>query len=70
MSYADIREYQVKGMTCQHCVQSVQQEVSGVEGVEVASVNLPEGRLTVAGNGFADEAVRAAIDEAGYEVAP
>ncbi len=70
MSYSDIREYRVQGMTCAHCVATVQQEVSGVDGVEVASVNLDAGLLTVAGAGFTDDAVRAAVNEAGYEVAP
>lgn len=68
MTYTDIREFRVEGMTCAHCVAAVKEEVSAVDGVEVASVNLGEGLLTVAGEGFADEAVRAAVDEAGYEV--
>jgi copper chaperone len=65
----DIREYTVDGMTCAHCVQSVQSEVTGVPGVEVASVNLGLGLLTVAGDGYSDDAVRAAVREAGFEVA-
>jgi copper chaperone CopZ len=69
MSYSDIREYQVEGMTCHHCVEAVRKEVSAVKGVEVASVNLDLGLLTVAGEGFSDEAVRAAVAEAGYTVA-
>jgi copper chaperone len=63
----DIREFNVAGMTCMHCVQAVQSEVTQVDGVEVASVNL--GLLTVGGEGYDDEAVRAAVREAGYEVA-
>lgn len=64
----EIREFNVEGMTCAHCVQAVQGEVTGVEGVQVASVNLGLGLLTVAGDGFSDDAVRAAVREAGYEV--
>ena len=66
----DIREYHVDGMTCAHCVQNVQQQVTGVPGVEVASVNLGLGLLTVGGDGYSDDAVRDAVREAGYEVAP
>ena len=65
----DIREYHVNGMTCAHCVSAVQTEVTTVPGVEVASVNLDLGLLTVAGDGYTDEAVRTAVQEAGYEVA-
>lgn len=69
MSTPDIREYHVQGMTCQHCVDAVRSEVTQVDGVEVASVNLGLGLLTVAGTGYSDDAVRAAIGEAGYAVA-
>jgi copper chaperone CopZ len=64
-----IREFSVQGMSCAHCVAAVQDQVSGVPGVEVASVNLGLGLLTVAGEGFEDDAVRAAVADAGYEVA-
>jgi copper chaperone len=65
----DIREYNVNGMTCAHCVEAVQTEVRTVPGVEVASVNLGLNLLTVAGDGYTDEAVQKAVEEAGYEVA-
>ena len=64
----DIREFHVRGMTCAHCVQAVQTEVTAVPGVEVASANLDLGLLTVAGDGYSDDAVRGAIHDAGYEV--
>ena len=61
-------EFQVTGMSCGHCEASVRTHVSqleGVEGVEVSAVN---GRLLVIANGdVADDAVIAAVDEAGYE---
>ena len=59
--------YIVKGMTCQHCVSSVREEVSEIAGVTGVDVDLDSGRLTVTGDASAD-AVRAAVDEAGYEV--
>ena len=64
----EIREFAVQGMTCQHCVESVQREVTQVDGVEVASVNLSLGLVTVGGDGYDDDQVRGAIREAGYEV--
>ena len=65
-----IREYTVTGMTCAHCVASIQTEVAQVPGVEAASANLSLGLLTVGGDGFDDSAVRAAVAEAGYEATP
>ena len=65
----EIREFQVEGMSCAHCVQAVQGEVTKVDGVDVASVNLDLGLLTVGGDGYSEDAVRDAVREAGYEVA-
>jgi copper chaperone len=67
-SASPTRVYAVSGMTCEHCVMSVTEEVAEVAGVEGVSVDLPAGVLTVSGDGFSDEAVRAAVAEAGYEV--
>ena len=63
-----IRDYTVSGMTCEHCVLSVREEVCEVPGVTGADADLGSGRLTVTGTGFSDDAVRAAVAEAGYEV--
>ena len=63
------RTYTVEGMTCSHCVLSVREEVSEVEGVEAVDVDLASGRLTVTGADVSDEAVRDAVSEAGYQVA-
>jgi copper chaperone len=62
-------EYVVTGMTCDHCVLSVREEVSEVAGVRDVEVDLATGRLTVTGEGVSDDAVRAAVEEAGYGVA-
>ena len=56
------------GMSCNHCAASVTEEVQQVDGVTVAVVDLDAGRVGVQRQGFSDEAVRAAVDEAGYEV--
>jgi copper chaperone len=62
------RTYTVSGMTCAHCVASVSEEVAEIDGVEAVDVELASGRLTVTGEGFGDDAVRAAVAEAGYTV--
>ena len=62
--------YIVSGMTCGHCVSAVTEEVTAVPGVTGVDVDLASGRLTVTSDAPVDEsAVRAAVDEAGYELA-
>jgi copper chaperone len=62
--------YTVTGMTCGHCVNAVTEEVTQVPGVTAVDVDLASGRLTVTSDApVDDDAVRAAVDEAGYEVA-
>jgi copper chaperone len=62
--------YTVTGMTCGHCVSAVTEEVTQVPGVTAVDVDLASGRLTVTSDAPVDEAaVRAAVDEAGYELA-
>jgi copper chaperone len=62
------RDYAVKGMTCEHCVMSVTEEVEQVPGVSGVDVDLNSGLMVVRGDGFSDDAIRDAVDEAGYEV--
>ena len=69
MDQTTTRNYTVAGMTCSHCVLSVREEVSEVPGVSAVDVDLASGRLTVTGESFSDDAVRAAVADVGYEVA-
>jgi copper chaperone CopZ len=64
----DNREYTVDGMTCAHCVMAVTEEVEQVAGVTGVAVDLESGRVLVDGVGFSDQAIRDAVDEAGYEM--
>jgi copper chaperone len=62
--------YTVVGMTCGHCVSAVTEEVGAVPGITGVDVDLATGGLTVTSTDPVDEgAVRAAVEEAGYEVA-
>jgi copper chaperone len=59
--------YTVSGMTCGHCVSSVRAEVSQISGVTEVNVDLVGGAVTVTSEAPLDEdAIRAAVDEAGY----
>ena len=59
--------YTVSGMTCEHCVKSVTEEVGELPGVTGVDVDLASGRLTVDGD-VPPEAVRGAVEEAGYSL--
>ena len=62
--------YTVTGMTCAHYVGSVTSEVSQIPGVTDVRVDLPSGQVTVTSEAPIDvEAIRASVDEAGYELA-
>jgi copper chaperone len=60
--------YTVPGMHCAHCTAAVKAEVCKVAGVASVDVDLDAKLVVVRGEGVSDDAVRAAIDEAGYEV--
>lgn len=68
-----ITELDVEGMTCQHCVTSVTEELSALEGVEEVSVALVAGgtsRVVVRGSAPLEAgAARAAVESAGYTLA-
>ena len=62
--------YTVTGMTCDHCVRAVTEELQKLPGVTGVDVELSTGQVTVQAEQELDgAAVAAAIDEAGYEVA-
>jgi copper ion binding protein len=62
-----VQSFQVRGMTCDHCVHAVRAEVGAIAGVRHVSVELGAGRVGVSSEQpIAIEAIRAAVDEAGY----
>ena len=62
--------YRVTGMTCGHCEGAVSQEISALAGVTAVKAVAATGEVTVTSTAPLDEdAVRAAVTEAGYELA-
>ncbi|WP_026065664.1 heavy-metal-associated domain-containing protein [Actinoalloteichus spitiensis] len=62
--------YTVEGMTCQHCVRSVEEEVGEIDAVTGVTVDLATGRLVVdSSTELSPDLVRAAVAEAGYTLA-
>lgn len=61
--------YTVTGMSCDHCVAAVRGELTELPGVTGVDVDLASGRVhVVSAAPLEDAAVRAAVEEAGYEV--
>ena len=61
--------FTVSGMSCGHCEKSVSQELGALPGVTEVSADAKAGTVTVASEApLDDDAVRAAVDEAGYQL--
>ncbi|MFN8034663.1 MAG: cation transporter [Acidimicrobiia bacterium] len=60
--------YSVPGVSCEHCRHAIETSVGVVPGVEHVTVDLDAKTVTIAGSA-PDDAMRAAIDDAGYDVA-
>jgi copper chaperone len=70
MSTSTTETFTVTGMTCDHCVRSVTEEVGAVDGVTDVQVDLASGRVEVASSRpLTVEKVREAVEEAGYRLA-
>ena len=61
-------QFQVPGVSCQHCINAITQEVSALPGVQRVQVALDSKTVTVEhGEQVATDAIIAAINEAGYD---
>ena len=64
--------FHVSGMTCGHCVAAVTEEIDSLPGVRAVRIDLVPGQLSVvtvdAEEPLEPDMVRAAVDEAGYEL--
>jgi copper chaperone len=69
MNHSDQRTFNVTGMSCEHCVAAVSAEVSELPGISSVEVDLDSGRVLVQGASIDGEAVRTAVQAAGYELA-
>jgi copper chaperone len=61
--------YSVKGMTCGGCVRNVKAAIAGVHGVKDVEIDFKNRRAVVTSEVDLDDSpVRAAVEEAGYEL--
>jgi copper ion binding protein len=63
----DVMTFRVAGMSCDHCRHAIEEEVGRVAGVTGVEVDLAAKLVTVRGDAPDEQALRAAIDEAGYD---
>lgn len=61
--------YEVPGVHCAHCEAAIKHAVSPIDGVEAVEVDLETKKVVVRGAALDDAQLRAAIDDAGYDVA-
>lgn len=59
---------EIKGMSCQHCVKRVKESLSSLDGVTQVAVDLPAGKALVEGSALDGAALRAAVEDAGYDL--
>ncbi|MBW4041959.1 MAG: heavy-metal-associated domain-containing protein [Acidobacteria bacterium] len=68
-----VQSFQVAGMTCEHCVASVTEELTALGGVEAVSVDLHPGAASTvvvdASRALSADEIRAAVEDAGYTLA-
>jgi copper chaperone len=69
MGETDQQTYNVTGMSCEHCVAAVRAEVGELPGVSDVEVDLDSGAVLISGSNIDGEAVRVAVEAAGYSLA-
>ena len=67
MSPQETKTFRVPGISCQHCVDAITEEVSTIGDITALTIDLDSKLVTVVGGSEAE--IIAAIDEAGYDVA-
>jgi copper chaperone len=66
---AETITYEVRGVHCAHCEAAIKQAIGAIEGVDQVEVDLEKKKVVVRGAALDDAELRAAIDDAGYDVA-
>lgn len=66
---SQVRIYSVPAISCGHCKSAIEAEVATVPGIDRVEVDIAARTVRVEGDA-SDDAVRSAIDKAGYDVAP
>ena len=68
MCTVSVHQYSVPGISCDHCKQAIEADVAKLKGVETVRVDIEAKTVEVEGEARPED-IRAAIEEAGYEIA-
>ena len=58
----------IGGMHCEHCVKAVNDALKAVPGITSVTVSLEDNVATVSGAALDDAAIKAAIEDTGFDV--
>lgn len=61
------KKIRVKGMTCNHCRQNVENGIKNIEGIERVNVDLSTGLVTISGKTIDLSIIQSTIEDLGYE---
>ena len=61
------KKIMVKGMTCNHCKQNVEEKIKSVDGIEQVRVDLSTGKVTVSGKHIDLDKIQSGIESIGYD---
>lgn len=62
------KELKIDGMSCNHCVMAVKKELSKLENVQVHDVQIGSAKVEYDENNVNENALEAAVEEAGYKL--
>ena len=61
------KKVKVKGMTCNHCKQNVEEKLKSLDGIKDAYADLATGEVTISGNQLDLKEIKTGIETIGYE---
>jgi copper chaperone CopZ len=58
----------IKGMSCGHCIHSVNKEFGTMEGITINSIKIGSADVTIDESKVTNQALQRAVEEAGYSI--
>jgi copper chaperone CopZ len=61
-----VQKYKVEGMSCKNCKAHVEKEILEIDGIEDVFADLATGEVSVSGHNLNNDAIKDAVERAGY----